>query len=112
MKPIELIVADLWVHLDKYVNEGPEALVLVGEKGGILKRGNWRRSVKWAESSKVAGLPAGFRLRDLRHTGNHLAAAAGASTRELMRRMGHGSAWAALIYSTPPVIVTLRSRPS
>jgi integrase len=45
-----------------------------------------------------AGLPAGFHFHDLRHTGNNLAAASGASTRELMDRMGHGSMRAALIY--------------
>ena len=45
-----------------------------------------------------AGLPAGFHFHDLRHTGNNLAAASGASTRELMYRMGHGSMRAALIY--------------
>ena len=32
------------------------------------------------------------------HTGNHFAAASGASTRELMGRMGHASMRAALIY--------------
>jgi hypothetical protein len=84
--------------MGEYVQEGTDALVFVGEKGAILKRGNWRRSVKWPESVKKAGLPVGFRFHDLRHTGNHLAAAAGASTRELMHRMGHGSARAALIY--------------
>jgi hypothetical protein len=45
-----------------------------------------------------AGLPAGFHFHDLRHTGNNLAAASGASTRELMHRVGHGSMRAALIY--------------
>ena len=45
-----------------------------------------------------AGLPVGFHFHDLRHTGNNLAAASGASTRELMHRMGHGSMRAALIY--------------
>src|SRR5262249_50649211 len=45
-----------------------------------------------------AGLPAGFHFHDLRHTGNNLAAASGASTRELMHRMGHASMRAALIY--------------
>ena len=45
-----------------------------------------------------AGLPAGFHFHDLRHTGNILAAASGASTRALMHRMGHGSMRAALIY--------------
>ncbi|WIM97642.1 hypothetical protein ACTOB_001184 [Actinoplanes oblitus] len=43
-------------------------------------------------------MPAGFHFHDLRHTGNHLAAASGASTRELMHRMGHASMRAALIY--------------
>ena len=46
---------------------------------------------------RPACLP-GFHFHDLRHTGNNLAAASGASTRELMHRMGHGSMRAALIY--------------
>ncbi len=37
-------------------------------------------------------------LSGLRHTGNTLASTAGASTRELMTRMGHSSSRAALIY--------------
>ena len=45
-----------------------------------------------------AGLPEGFRFHDLRHTGNTLAPSSGASTRELMHRMGHASMRAALIY--------------
>jgi integrase len=39
-----------------------------------------------------------LRFRDLPHTGNTLAAATGASTKELMTRMGHASPRAALIY--------------
>ena len=39
-----------------------------------------------------------FHFHDLRHTGNTLAAATGASTKELMARMGHASPRAALIY--------------
>jgi len=46
---------------------------------------------------RLAGLDAGFRFHDLRHTGNTLAAT-GASTKELMSRMGHASPRAALIY--------------
>jgi integrase len=37
-------------------------------------------------------------LHDLRHTGNTYAAEAGASVRELMKRMGHSSSRAAMIY--------------
>ena len=40
----------------------------------------------------------GVHLHDLRHAGNHLAAMSGATTRELMGRMGHSSMRAALIY--------------
>ncbi len=39
-----------------------------------------------------------FHFHDLRHTGNTLAAQTGASTKELMARMGHASMRAALIY--------------
>lgn len=94
----DLILTDLRRHMDQHVRPGSDALVFVGEKGAVLKRGNWRRSVKWTKAVDEAGLPDGFRFHDLRHTGNHLAAAAGASTRELMHRMGHGSTRAALIY--------------
>jgi integrase len=47
----------------------------------------------------VAELRLGdFHFHDLRHTRNTLAASSGASTRELMHRMGHASMRAALIY--------------
>jgi integrase len=44
------------------------------------------------------GLPEGFTFHDLRHTGNNLTSATGANIRELMRRMGHSTMRAALIY--------------
>jgi integrase len=72
--------------------------VFVGERGGPLRRGTFHRSTAWTATVVKAGLPSGFHFHDLRHTGNHLAAAAGASARELMHRMGHGSMRAALIY--------------
>ena len=37
-------------------------------------------------------------FHDLRHTGNHLAARTGATTKDLMARMGHDDMRAALIY--------------
>jgi integrase len=37
-------------------------------------------------------------LHDLRHTGNQLAADAGANLRELMDRMGHSTTRAAMVY--------------
>ena len=54
--------------------------------------------MKWTAKVKESGLPAGFHFHDLRHTGNHLASKSGASTRELMQRMGHSTMRAALVY--------------
>lgn len=51
----------------------------------------------WRRATESAGL-TGFHFHDLRHTGNHIAAATGASLRELMGRMGHSTTRAALIY--------------
>ena len=74
-----------------------DGLVFIGPLGGRLLRRNFRRL--WAEAVRKAGLdPAGVHFHDLRHTGNNLAAATGASTKELMARMGHSTMRAALIY--------------
>ena len=67
-------------------------------EGARLRHENFRRCVKWDESKRKAGLPANFHFHDLRHTGNQLAAEAGASTRELMHRMAYATVRAALVY--------------
>ncbi|KOX02607.1 hypothetical protein ADK65_07755 [Streptomyces sp. NRRL B-1140] len=51
----------------------------------------------WQKACNETGIK-GLHFHDLRHTGNTLAASTGASTRELMTRMGHSTARAALIY--------------
>ena len=84
-------------HLAEFPASGEE-LIFRGPLGAPLRRNNFHRSVDWSNLVVNAGLPAGFHFHDLRHTGNNLAAASGASTRELMHRMGHGSMRAALIY--------------
>jgi integrase len=80
------------------VDKDADALVFTGERGGTPRRGNWRSNVRWAQLVEGVGLPKGFRFHDLRHTGNHLAAQTGASTRELMQRMGHSTVRAAMVY--------------
>lgn len=94
----EVLGLTLRHHLARFVASDPEALVFTGEKGGVLRRGNFRPAVRWAEIIAAVGLPPGFHFHDLRHTGNTLTARAGASTRELMARLGHDSMRAALIY--------------
>jgi integrase len=49
------------------------------------------------EALRAAGLPM-IHFHDLRHTGNQLAANAGANLRELMDRMGHSTTRAAMAY--------------
>lgn len=90
------IVDDLTSHVAAYSEPGPNGLVFVGENGGRLRNANFGRSV-WRPAVRSVGL-AGLHFHDLRHTGNTLAAATGASTKELMARMGHSSMDAALRY--------------
>ena len=50
----------------------------------------------WAHAAQTIGA-YGLHFHDLRHTGNHFAAASGASLKDLMARMGHDSERAAII---------------
>ena len=92
------LVDELHDHVTEHAGPGSDGLIFRGEKGAMLRRGNFGRATSWTETVVKAGLPAGFHFHDLRHTGNQLAANSGATTRELMHRMGHGSMRAALIY--------------
>jgi integrase len=79
-----------------YAEAGPDGLVFSAERGGPIRRSNFTRRV-WIPTTRAAGVE-GLRFHDLRHTAATLAVAAGASTRELMVRMGHSSSAAALRY--------------
>jgi integrase len=92
-----VLVRALRDHMEEHPAAGSE-LIFRGKRGAPLRRNNFHRSARWAELVVKAGLPSGFHFHDLRHTGNTLAAASGASTRELMYRFGHSSMRAALIY--------------
>jgi integrase len=91
----DALVPELAAHLDVFVAPGDDARVFTGAKGAPIRRHNWWG--KWKDAMETVGL-TGFRFHDLRHTCNTLTAATGASTRELMHRMGHSSAAAALRY--------------
>jgi integrase len=87
----DVLVGELRAHLEQRVAPGPNAPVFTGERGATPRRGNWRSNVHWREAVAKAGLQEGFHFHDLGHTGNHLVAQSGASTRELMQRMGHST---------------------
>lgn len=89
------LMPELRRHFDTYAEAGQDGRVFVGSKGATPLRPNF--SSVWARALDGAGL-AGIHIHDLRHAGNHFAAMTGASTRELMGRMGHASMDAALIY--------------
>ncbi|MER6160440.1 tyrosine-type recombinase/integrase [Streptomyces sp. NPDC001868] len=83
------IVPDLRVHLELYAERGADGRVFVGAKGATPRRNHFNRL--WRKACSDAGIK-GLHFHDLRHTGNTLAASTGASTRELMSRMGHSTA--------------------
>lgn len=89
------LLPDLEDHLAAYVGASRDAVVFTGDKGAPLDRSHWREV--WVRARKTIDRND-LTFHDLRHTGNTLAAATGASTRELMVRMGHASPRAALIY--------------
>jgi hypothetical protein len=89
------LIPELRRHFDIYAEQGQDGRVFVGPKGATPLRPNF--SSVWARALAGAGL-AGIHIHGLRHTGNHFVAMTGASTRELMGRMGHASMDAALIY--------------
>jgi integrase len=90
-----VIIPDLEVHLAEWAAPGRDGLVFCGYRNQPMRRGTLY--LAWRRATKAVGVE-GLRLHDLRHTGNTLAAATGASTKELMARMGHASPRAALIY--------------
>jgi integrase len=81
----QVIIPDLEHHVAS-VSPGLDGLLFTTSSGTPLRRATRRVGI------------TGLRFHDLRHTGNTLAASTGASTKELMSRMGQSSSRAALIY--------------
>lgn len=92
----EPLVEVLHDHLRRFVENVGDAYVFTSTEGVPIDRNNFRRRV-WLPATEDAGLE-GLRFHDLRHTAGTLAARTGATTKELMARLGHASANAALIY--------------
>jgi integrase len=82
-------------HLNRFTGPGSDDLVFIGSSGRPLTP-NVLQAV-WQRARASVGRND-LRLHDLRHTGLTFAAAAGATTVELMHRAGHSSAAAAMRY--------------
>ncbi|MGH9044365.1 MAG: tyrosine-type recombinase/integrase, partial [Acidimicrobiales bacterium] len=89
------VIPAIEAHLSDHVGLSPERLLFTGEKGGPLRVHVLEAA--WRNARASVGRPE-LPLHDLRHSGNTWAAATGASTAELMARMGHASPVAALRY--------------
>lgn len=90
------LVDELSAHLAQYADAGPNGLVFIGPKGGPLRQANFGKSI-WRPAVRRAGLE-GIHFHDLRATAATLAAISGATTAELMRRLGHATPDVAMRY--------------
>jgi integrase len=82
-------------HLETFVGAKPDSLIFTGEKGAALRPHVLYKQWNTARLSLSLG---DLHLHDLRHSHATWVAVAGATTRELMSRLGHASPAAALRY--------------
>lgn len=91
------VLADLERHLDQYARPGSDGLVLIGPKGGPIRRSHVHQAV-WQPARAAARLPQRATFHDLRALSATAAARQGATVEELMHRLGHSSVVAAMNY--------------
>jgi integrase len=91
-----VLLPELREHVRRWAEPGSHGRVFVGPTGATPRRSNFNRL--WQSAARKAGIDptVGLHFHDLRHTGNHLKK--GASLKDVMRRLGHASTRAALIY--------------
>lgn len=92
----EVIVPDLREHLAKYAAAGRDGGVFIGPKGGPLRGQSFGKAI-WRPAVRTVGLE-GLHFHDLRGCAATLAAITGATTAELMHRLGHATPDVALRY--------------
>ena len=92
----EQVIEELGIHLERFTRKDEAAYVFTSENGQPIDRNNFRKRI-WLPVASVMGLEE-LRFHDLRHTAGTLAARTGATTKELMVRLGHSSPNASLVY--------------
>jgi integrase len=85
----------LKAHLKSHVDRAPDSLLFPAADGRNMRDGEYR--THWEKARTAIGKPH-FRVHDLRHVGAVLAAQSGATTAELMHRLGHTTPQMALRY--------------
>ena len=85
----------LLAHLKNHVAKDGQALLFPGDNGEHLRADLYR--THWEKARSAIGKPS-LRVHDLRHVGAVLAAQSGATTAELMHRLGHTTPQMALRY--------------
>jgi integrase len=90
------LVAELNMHLEHALDDAADAYVFTSSTGVPLERSNFRYRI-WLPATERVGLD-GLRFHDLRHTAGTLTARTGATTKEIMARLGHASPQAAMVY--------------
>ncbi len=94
--PVSLVAELRRHHVAHCAGARPDDYVFTASMGVPIERSNFRDRV-WLPATRAVGLD-GLRVHDLRHTAGTLAAPTGATTKELMARLGHASPKASLIY--------------
>jgi integrase len=89
------LLPQIRAHLATHAQRGADGLIFPNTDGHHMHHGSLYKVYKPARAA--AGRPD-LRWHDLRHTGATLAAHAGATTRELMDRLGHSTASMAMRY--------------
>ncbi|WP_245845342.1 tyrosine-type recombinase/integrase [Mycobacterium arosiense] len=84
----------LKAHLKAHVERKPDALLFTDD-GTHIRDDQYR--VHWMKARRAIGKPK-LRVHDLRHVGAVLAAQSGATTAELMHRLGHSTPQMSLMY--------------
>jgi integrase len=85
----------LKAHLKTHVQRAGDSLLFADDDGKHLREDKYR--THWEKARKTIGKPH-LRVHDLRHVGAVLAAQSGATTAELMHRLGHTTPQMALRY--------------
>lgn len=83
-------------HIDTFTEPRPDALVFRSLKGSPLLNRYFHPS--WTRAKRKAKVDPDIRFHDLRHLAGTTAASAGASTKEIMARLGHSTPDASLRY--------------